>query len=125
MLQDPDFMNPSVERFIHQIQTMKNLVFEGTYSFSVCNSDIYRSTHSVACSVGLTSRLGCEQNMDQEAGAGWVELFGDFVFFIVVKDVVLKSFEVHSLEGRLQISISFSLRQAPLLSNAFLKKKCG
>ena len=33
--------------------------------------------------------------MDLEAGAGWVELF---VFFTGVKDVVLKSFEVHSLE---------------------------
>ena len=53
---------------------------------------------SVACSVGLTFCLGYEQNMDLEAGAGWVELFGDFVFFTGVKDVVLMSFEVHSLE---------------------------
>ena len=36
--------------------------------------------------------------MDLESGAGWVELFGDLVFFTGVKDVVLKSFEVHSLE---------------------------
>ena len=41
---------------------------------------------SVACSVGLTFCLGCEQNMDLEAGTGWVELFGDCFF------------EVHSLE---------------------------
>ena len=53
---------------------------------------------SRACCVGLTFCLGCEHNMDLEAGAGCVELFGDFVFFTGVKDVVLKSFEVHSLE---------------------------
>ena len=48
---------------------------------------------SIACCVGgLTFCLGCEHNMDLEAGAGWVELFGDLVFFTGVKDVVLKIF---------------------------------
>ena len=47
MMQDPDFMNPSVERFIDHIQTMENLVFESIYSFSVRNSDIYRSTQKL------------------------------------------------------------------------------
>ena len=48
--------------------------------------------------LGLTFCLGCEHNMDLEAVAGWVEIFGDFVFFTGVKDVVFKSFEAHSLE---------------------------